>query len=266
MSKGTTITVIHSYLDAYSFVLKFFDMVSVAECRSIHDVMKYIEKTGTRNCNQKAAFGESELLKTLNCYLSKFGPFEKWPLLESRTFILAMVQTITFCRYSEIQNVEINDVMFHPEYFKILIKKSKTDQQCKGEYVYLPKVDTCKIDCHMMFCKYLQKYDFRKTAADSKLFSPLKWRPKEKCYESDYCKTLSYNVALKNFKCMLELAGFDPKKYGLHSPRIGATTDAFFNKLPDHVIDQRGRWKIKNSKFNYLRMNEKHFISALKNV
>jgi DNA-directed RNA polymerase subunit F len=32
MSKGTTITVIHSYLDAYSFVLKFFDMVSVAEC------------------------------------------------------------------------------------------------------------------------------------------------------------------------------------------------------------------------------------------
>jgi hypothetical protein len=65
---------------------------------------------------------------------------------------------------------------------------------------------------------------------------------------------------------MLELAGFDPKKYGLHLPRIGATTDAFFNKLPDHVIDQRGRWKSKNSKFNYLRMNEKHFISALKNV
>jgi hypothetical protein len=88
-------------------------MVNVADCRSIHDVMKYIEKTGTRNTNQKAGFGESEILKTYSCYRSKFGSFEKWPLLESRTFILAMVQTVTFCRYSEIQNVELADVIFN---------------------------------------------------------------------------------------------------------------------------------------------------------
>jgi hypothetical protein len=30
-------------------------------------------------------------------------------------------------------------------------------------------------------------------------------------------------VALRHFKEMLKSAGFDPKKFGLHSPRIGAT-------------------------------------------
>jgi hypothetical protein len=64
---------------------------------------------------------------------------------------------------------------------------------------------------------------------------------------------------------MLSLAGFDAKNFGLHSPRIGAATDAFFHKVPDHVIDQRGRWKSKNSKYNYLRLNEKHMIAHLQN-
>jgi hypothetical protein len=63
---------------------------------------------------------------------------------------------------------------------------------------------------------------------------------------------------------MLKNAGFDPKKFGLHSPRIGATTDAFFNGVPSHVIDQQGRWKSENSKYNYLRKNEKHLLFHIK--
>jgi hypothetical protein len=71
---------------------------------------------------------------------------------------------------------------------------------------------------------------------------------------------------LKHFKAMLLSAGFEAKNFGLHSPRIGATTDTFFHKVPEHVIDQQGQWKSKNCKYNYLRLNEKHMIAHLQNT
>jgi integrase len=265
LKKGTTVSVIKSTVDAYSFVVKFFGELNVSESRAVHDILKFIEKVGKRNSNKKCAFGEAELLTTYRYYVKKFGPFENWPLLESRTFMLALVQTVTFCRYSEIQNVEVNDIQFDTDYFKILIKKSKTDQQSRGEYVYIPKMLGTPIDGHMMFCLYLKRLDCGKKSGNVKLFSSLKWNARKKIYEMDPQKCLSYNVALKNFKNMLNSAGFIGSNFGLHSPRIGATTDAFFNKVPEHVIDQRGRWKSKNSKYNYLRLNEKHLIASLQN-
>jgi hypothetical protein len=77
-------------------------------------------------------------------------------------------------------------------------------------------------------------------------------------------KAVSYNAALKYFKNMLKDAGLDFKMFGLHSPRIGATGDAFQAKVPEHVIDRRGRWKSTNSKFGYLQKNESYFLECLK--
>jgi hypothetical protein len=245
LKKGTTVTVINSIVDAYSFVMKFFGMMSVAEHRAFHDILKFVDKVGKRNFNKKCAYGKKEILETYHCYVRKFGDFENWPLLESRTFILAIVQTVTFCRYSEIQNVEIADIIFDPDYIKMLIKKSKTDQQSRCEYVNIPKSKNSPVDCHMLLCLYMHKLNFNNVASNAKLFSSLKWNNRKKIYEPEFTKCLSYNVALKHFKAMLSFAGFDAKNFGLHSPRIGATTDAFFHKVLEHVINQRGRWKSK---------------------
>jgi hypothetical protein len=76
-------------------------------------------------------------------------------------------------------------------------------------------------------------------------------------------KPVSYSTALKHFKLMLKDNGFNFSLYGLHSPRIGATADAFDSKIPHHVIDYQGRWKCKNSKFGYLAKNEKYFLNEL---
>jgi len=54
-----------------------------------------------------------------------------------------------------------------------------------------------------------------------------------------------------------------PELYGLHSPRIGATTDAFYNGMPHHIIDKQARWKNSATKFTYLRLQEKKFARAL---
>jgi hypothetical protein len=63
---------------------------------------------------------------------------------------------------------------------------------------------------------------------------------------------------------IVQLSNILNPMFGLHSPRIGATADAFKEKVPEHVIDKRGRWKSSNSKFGYLRKKEDYFIDCLK--
>jgi hypothetical protein len=60
-------------------------------------------------------------------------------------------------------------------------------------------------------------------------------------------------AAYAGFKKLCVGAGLDPVKYALHSPRIGAATDAQLNGLPDNLIDFRGRWKSASTKKRYCR-------------
>lgn len=63
---------------------------------------------------------------------------------------------------------------------------------------------------------------------------------------------------------MLHTAGIDPIKFGLHSPRIGGTTDAFFRNVPGYLIDMKGRWKNPLTKYRYLRSDEDRFVQLFK--
>jgi hypothetical protein len=54
-------------------------------------------------------------------------------------------------------------------------------------------------------------------------------------------KPVSYARALAEFRKMLEFSGLNSKLFGLHSPKIGATSDAFSRNVPAYVIDQQGR-------------------------
>jgi hypothetical protein len=153
----------------------------------------------------------------------------------------------------------LTDVQYDIEFFKIFISSSKTDQKGKGEYVYLTNCENDVLNAFDVFCNYLHVMDFDGVKAKNVyLFPPLD--SKQNVLPG---KSVSYNVALKNFKLMLSKAHLDARLFGLHSPRIGAATDAFFHNVPYHVIDQQGRWKSNNTKFNYLRLNEKHLITHI---
>ena len=76
-------------------------------------------------------------------------------------------------------------------------------------------------------------------------------------------KSVSYSAAMKAFKTMLVFAGLDPKRFGLHSPRIGGATDAFRNNVPSTVIDKIGRWKSSDSKYAYLRYSNGHLLRSM---
>jgi hypothetical protein len=254
---------LESFLDAYSFLTKFFHMQNVANDALVNDVKKFCSKVTVIKTNKKEAFGIEEVTQLWSGLLKLHGEIETWPKLLLRTFMLAIFQHKTFCRFSDAQNILLRHIQFDTEYFKILIVKSKTDQIAKGQYVYLSKPVNANMDSHLLLCKYIQKVNFP-DINDIYLFPPLKWDKKLSDYVVTTGKPVSYSVALRYFKSMLKSVNLDPQKFGLHSPRIGATTDAFFEGVPDHVIDQQGRWKSQNSKFGYLRKNEKHFLKHVK--
>jgi hypothetical protein len=71
-------------------------------------------------------------------------------------------------------------------------------------------------------------------------------------------------AAYNSFKKMLDFAGLDSKKFGLHSPRVGAATDAHRNDVPDYVIDKQGRWKSGNMKRRYCRPHVDDWLDIVK--
>jgi hypothetical protein len=137
---GKSTGFINSFLDAFAFLTKFFDMPNYAESHSVKAVKRFVEKSTLNITNVKTAFGTDEVRKLFDYNVKHFGPVDTWPKLLLRTFTLAVFQHKTFCRFSDVSKVKLDDILFHADYFKIHISSSKTDQAAKGDYVYVAKV------------------------------------------------------------------------------------------------------------------------------
>jgi integrase len=170
-----TTGVIESFLDAYSFVMKFFEMPNHANVNSVTEIKRFVEKVTVRNTRTRAAFGAAEVRILWEKLTAKYGPIESRSKMQLRSFTLAIFQHSTFCRFSDVEKIKLDDVMFHTDYFKVYIRCSKTDQAGNGSYVYVPKANTGFRDPHMLMCVYIQKMEFEKCKSeDLYLFPPLK--------------------------------------------------------------------------------------------
>jgi hypothetical protein len=146
-----SIGTLESFLGTYALLTKFFNMPNVANDTLVHYVKKYCAKITVLNTNKKDAFGIYEVKKLWYGLLEIDGEFENWSKLKLRTFMLAIFQHKTCCRFSDTQNILIENIKYNKDYFKILVQKSKTDQSAKGEFVYLTKVCNAKMDAHLLF-------------------------------------------------------------------------------------------------------------------
>jgi len=63
---------------------------------------------------------------------------------------------------------------------------------------------------------------------------------------------------------MLEWGGLDASLYALHSPRAGGATEAFSLGIGPHIIDLKGRWKSKSTKFKYVRLTDGEVVEKSK--
>jgi intein-encoded DNA endonuclease-like protein len=58
---GKSTGYINSFLDAYAFLTKFFDMPNYAENNSVKAVKRFVEKSTSKISNVKTAFGSDEV-------------------------------------------------------------------------------------------------------------------------------------------------------------------------------------------------------------
>jgi hypothetical protein len=167
--QGKSFGTVQRFLNAYSFLLRFFGSPDIVSDPSVYELKRFLAKVCPHVANKKLPFGSAEV-RALWDSIEATGGIERLSKLEFRTFVMAVNQHATFCRFSDLQNVKITDLLFELDYFKINIQYSKTDQAGVGQYVYVPK-NQCARDAHMLLCLYLSDID---TTDDTMyLFPPL---------------------------------------------------------------------------------------------
>jgi hypothetical protein len=101
--------------------------------------------------NKKAAFGSVEVRKCWDKIDTQSGGVQNLTKIELRTFVLAVFQHKTFCRFDDISKIQLCDILHHLDYFSVRISCSKTDQGGKGQSVFVAKSSSGIRDPHMLF-------------------------------------------------------------------------------------------------------------------
>jgi hypothetical protein len=131
-----------------------------------------VAKVCPKNSNLKQPFGSFEVRKMWNFIEKKYPSLSRVPIVTLRTFVLAVVQYHSFCRFSDLAVVKLSDVVFDVDYFKIVIEYSKTDQAGAGQNAYVLKSADKLRNPHMLMCLYLRELDSY-DVPDLFLFPPL---------------------------------------------------------------------------------------------
>ena len=186
----------------------------------------------------------------------KYG-LELLTLTELCTFVMINFLYYTGTRFSCIQNLQLCDIIYSNEFLHCTINKSKTDQSGNGHIVYIPYVP--KYNPLKLLCLYLNII-----CENRYLFSASKYDKSQRTWFFDPLKSISYSTAYRQFKLFLNKFGVPSTNFGLHSPRIGFTTDLFESNVPSDVIDRAGRWMSKTTKFGYCQHEETYYKQHLK--
>jgi hypothetical protein len=176
VQEGGTYGMIEASLDGLSFVYRFFNMQNFVLDPMVADVKKFAMKSCEHQSNSKKGFGSAEVRAMWDALDEKFGGVQYLSKSDLRTFMIAVFQHQTFCRYSDLSHIRLSDVFHDIDYFKIHIRYSKTDQGGEGQYVFLPKSATAFRNPHMLMCLYIYRMGFESASALPKvyLFPPLK--------------------------------------------------------------------------------------------
>lgn len=173
---GDSFGCIQAAIDALSFVLRFFGVANYTEDPMVGVIKKFAEKTCVHLTNKKSPFGSKEVRAMWDALEEKYGGVQNFPKTELRTFVMAVFQHTTFCRFSDLEKITLDDVFHDVDFFKIYIRYSKTDQGGRGQWVYLPKSPLPFRNAHMLLCLYIEKMGFA-NCGDKEvlyLFPPLK--------------------------------------------------------------------------------------------
>ena len=172
---GKTYGYIERFTSALNFFARFF-LTSYGLDPVLDQVKKFLQKACPKNSNLKDAFGSAEVRKIWDQIDAKSGGIAGLTKIELRTFVMAVFQHKTFCRFNDLSVIKLDDLLYSDDYFKVKISCSKTDQRGEGHEVFLVKSASPYRDPHMLMCLYLSTLGFgdEKDGDTMFLFPPLK--------------------------------------------------------------------------------------------
>lgn len=174
---GKTEQTVKRYLDSIGFLSRFYMVNNPADHVSVDIMRKFVSKHCCHVDRRKHAFGSAEVRKIWDD-LDSQGGVGGLDMLKFRTFMIAVFQHTTFCRYSEVKKLRLDDVIHDTDCFRIHVGFSKTDQAGRGQWVLMPKSCSENRDPHMLMCLYLHKLcadrSLNSTVQPLYLFPPLR--------------------------------------------------------------------------------------------
>ena len=252
--------VIEHIIASVVFSSNFLGWSLTTKSKEIKNLFKCVSKLAEKKCKKKDGLEYKEL-KILWDKIKVNGGISSLTSNELRTFTIIVFCYHTLCRFSCVKVIKLSDLKFENDYFDINVVRSKTDQSGHGQNVLLPKLEG-DCDPHLLMCLYLNSVHFN--GEENYLFPPLKWDKLSKSWVNVNSKMLSYSAAYSSFKKFLIKFGLNHRRFALHSPRIGGTTNMFQNKVPKRIIDRVGRWKSSKSKYIYGRDKKMYLVNKLR--
>ena len=150
-----------------------------------------------------------------------------------RTIWRIFIELFGLLHFNGVSNLQFEDIKWTTIGFDLKIRKSKTDQHGKGDFVSISQNTNpmlCPVSLSLWYFKRLN-YSSGFLLPTLKGHWPL----------SD--KILSYTTALKDLRKVLSLIDIDPAGFGEHSGRRGGATFAASAGAPIDELMLQGRWR-----------------------
>ena len=165
--------------------------------------------------------------------LSKLAFSSSCSLVNLRTVWRIFIEFFGLLRFNEVANLTFQELLWNPSGFDLFIKKSKTDQHAKGDYVSIVR-NTNHVICPVLLTlHYLKKMRIK----SGYLLPTIKG--KVFCNNAPLCD----NTALRELRKCLTKIGIDPSGFGEHSGCRGGTTAAASAGASVNELMLQGRWK-----------------------
>ena len=150
-----------------------------------------------------------------------------------RTIWRIFIEFFGLLRFNEVANLCYDDLIWTTIGFDIFIKKSKTDQHAKGDYVSISRHSNpvlCSVSLTLLYLKRLNYTSgFILPAVKGKL--------------PDSSTPLSYASALRDLKKCLSHVNINPSGFGEHSGCRGGTTAAAISGASIEKLILQGCWR-----------------------
>ena len=185
-------------------------------------------------------------------------------LIHQRFVIACLLGFAGFLRISELLEIHVGDITFDKECMKIVIPKSKNDQDREGHVVYISRTETdyCTVS---KVEKYLEKCNL---ANNPNAFIICRLAKTKVGHNPIGHRSICYTTINENFHEFIVPVcnDFSSSEYGLHSLRSGGSSAAINGGISERLVGKHGRWKSGYSRDRYLKDDKKNRLSVTKAI